>query len=154
MQITEKAIDKMIETTDASPKAIDQFWLNVESQSPLLSVYIASIDQAILTDDEYSQLLYITMIIVRCYLADEDTLPEIESADHLSDLEDRNWAVLDGQKGDFRTRITPFFDNYVEEDLLAFIEDMLVEDEDGVFTPIGREVIFVKSKSIVDWLYN
>lgn len=153
MQVTEKVIDELIEQTDASPTSIDQFWVQIESQAPALSTYVTSIDQSILTDDEYSQLLYITMIIVKCYLTDHDAITEVESTDDLSAIEDQNWVKLEARKGEFRSRIDIFFEGYKEEDLLAFVEDMLVEDEEDVFTPIGREVLFVKSKTLIDWLW-
>ena len=41
-----------------------------------------------------------------------------------------------------------------QEDLLAFVEDNLVEDEDSVVTKEGREPMFVALKSVIDVLTN
>ena len=50
-----------------------------------------------------------------------------------------------------RDRMTVFFDDSDQEDLLAFVEDALVEDdEDSVVTKEGREPIFVALKTVID----
>ena len=45
-----------------------------------------------------------------------------------------------------------FFENYQQEDLLAFVEDSLIDDEDEIVTKVGREPMFVALKSIIDCL--
>ena len=45
-----------------------------------------------------------------------------------------------------------FFEDYAQEDMLAFVEDNLVEDEDSTITKEGREPIFVALKSVIDVL--
>ena len=52
----------------------------------------------------------------------------------------------------FRDRMDIFFENYSQEDLLAFVEDNLVEDEDSLVTKEGREPMFVALKSVIDIL--
>jgi len=48
-----------------------------------------------------------------------------------------------------------FFKNYFQEDLLAFVEDSLIEEEEGLVTKVGREPMFVALKSIIDvWCDN
>ena len=50
----------------------------------------------------------------------------------------------------WRRRLDAFFKNYSEEDLLAFVEDILVEDEDQELTTVGKEIILICSKSLID----
>ena len=72
--------------------------------------------------------------------------------DQISQQEEKNWEVLHASKTkDFRDRVTPFFEDYFQEDLLAFVEDALVEDEDEdgeeVVTTDGRPALFVSLKT-------
>ena len=73
----------------------------------------------------------------------------------LENAEEQNWERLDGVTAKrFRDRMDIFFENYSQEDLLAFVEDNLVEDEDSVVTKEGREPMFVALKSVIDVLTN
>ena len=49
-----------------------------------------------------------------------------------------------------------FFQDYPQEDLLAFVEDSLIDDEenDTPISNIGRNVIFVSMKSFIDCLHQ
>ena len=40
--------------------------------------------------------------------------------------------------------------DYQQEDLLALVEDSIQADEEEMVTPIGKEIIFVACKSIID----
>ena len=65
--------------------------------------------------------------------------------------EEKNWELLDNiRELRFRDRMTVFFDNSDQEDLLAFVEDSLVDDEDSFITKEGREPMFVALKSVID----
>ena len=52
----------------------------------------------------------------------------------------------------FNEKIDPFFKDYPQEDLLAFVEDSLVQDEDSEITNEGRDYIFIALKTIIDSL--
>jgi hypothetical protein len=47
-----------------------------------------------------------------------------------------------------------FFDGYPQEDLLAFLEDSLQQDEENPVTGVGAELIAVTAKSIIDVLHD
>ena len=152
MQISEEAIDHLIETMDTSPDGVNRFWSHSQSQFPELSHYILNVDQDILTEDEYGQMLFIAMVILSAYksVGSKSQLPDVP--EKISKIEDQNWELLDNQRGDFRTKLNVFFDQYPEEDLLAFVEDLLVDDEVSEISQVGREVIFVKLKTVIDFL--
>lgn len=67
------------------------------------------------------------------------------------DEEETNWAVREGVK-EWSEAKDKYFENYSEEDLLAFTEDMLVEEEVRRLSDIGKEVIFITTKSYIDYL--
>jgi spore cortex formation protein SpoVR/YcgB (stage V sporulation) len=153
MQITEQAIDHLIETMDTSPEGINQFWRNFESSIPELTYYILNVDQSILTEAEYGQMVFAAMVVIEAFQSVEGEANFKEASEKISKIEDQNWSVLDTQKGDFREKLNIFFKDYPEEDLLAFVEDILIDDEASGMTPVGREVIFIKLKSVIDFLF-
>jgi hypothetical protein len=78
------------------------------------------------------------------------------SKNALEAAEEANWESLESVTAKrFRDRMTPFFEGYDQEDLLAFVEDSLTEDEEdteNVVTKEGREPMFVALKSVIDAL--
>jgi broad specificity phosphatase PhoE len=78
----------------------------------------------------------------------------------LSEAEEKNWELLEASPAKrFRERLDVLFAHSAQEDLLAFLEDMLAEpedDEDADTEPSlsreGREPMFVLLKSVVDCL--
>ena len=65
--------------------------------------------------------------------------------------EDQNWALRE-EVANVTEAIDQYFDGFVEEDLLAFVEDMLIIDEESEITELGREVIFITAKSYIDFI--
>ena len=66
--------------------------------------------------------------------------------------EEKNWDLLNSVTSKkFRERMDVFFKDYFQEDLLAFVEDALTEEEEELLvTKIGREPMFVALKSLID----
>ncbi|MFT5382917.1 MAG: hypothetical protein ACI81W_000313, partial [Saprospiraceae bacterium] len=64
------------------------------------------------------------------------------------------WEKLsENQSKGFRDKLDVFFENTSQEDLLAFVEDALVQDEeDDMISPEGREYVFITLKTIIDCL--
>lgn len=73
---------------------------------------------------------------------------EIELDSYL-DLEEQNWKIRTDASSWEDCKNT-FFQDYKEEDLLAFVEDMLATDEEQDLTEIGKELVFITSKSFID----
>ncbi|MFK8104727.1 MAG: hypothetical protein AB8G15_19570, partial [Saprospiraceae bacterium] len=74
----------------------------------------------------------------------------------LEEKEEDNWEKLENvPAGSFRDRLDVFFKDYPQEDLLAFAEDALVEEEEDSdinLTKEGKELMFVALKTIIDCL--
>ena len=153
MKITEQDIDHLIEKMDTSSRGINQFWSGVEASFPGLAHFILNADKKILTESEYGQMVFAAMVIVGAFMETDLAVNEEDLAEMIAQIEDQNWGVMDKQRGDFSAKLNVFFDNYQEEDLLAFVEDMLVDDETTDITPVGREVIFIKLKTVIDFLF-
>ncbi|MBL7817711.1 MAG: hypothetical protein JNL70_22075 [Saprospiraceae bacterium] len=148
MFITETIIDAVVgelESTDF------EYEIAVFSkQYPVLIEYWGAEDFALLTQDERELMLYLMLVLVKSVEKAKAKLPPL-SHKALENAEETNWERLDNVTAKrFRDRMDVFFDNYAQEDLLAFVEDNLVEDDDSVVTKEGREPIFVALKSVID----
>jgi hypothetical protein len=114
--------------------------------------YVFSEDFDLLTQEERELMLYLMLVIWQSILRDGGEVEPVSKL-ALEDAEERNWELLDTVKENrFRERITVFFDDSDQEDLLAFVEDSLVDDDDSTVTQEGREPIFVALKSVIDIL--
>ena len=124
-------------------------------KQPNILAYVISDEFKILTDTEREFLLYTTTVITTAILENE-TIPVVKQ-ETIGAMEESNWEIFQTQKGTFRERLDVFFENYPQEDLLAFVEDSLfVEDDetDEVMTKVGRDVIFIALRSIIDVLVS
>jgi hypothetical protein len=78
------------------------------------------------------------------------------SEDEIGEAEEKNYEILESSTAKkFRDRLDPFFEGYEQEELLAFAEEAVLEDEDdpdSVVTKEGREPIFITMKTLIDVL--
>ena len=99
-------------------------------------------------------MLYLVIVAWESMNEVESELPKVNEAG-IEILEDKNWGIFQEAKGrTFRDKLDALFENYEQEDLLAFVEDSLEEDVEQPLSPEGREVIFVSLKTIIDCLIN
>ncbi len=113
--------------------------------------YLTNEDSDTLNEDERTLLLFGATVIYQSVL-DERTIPGAISEEMIGQAEEENYALMP-EKGAFRDRLTPFFEDSEEEELLAFAEDLIVAeaDEDGI-TKEAREPMFIALKTVVDCL--
>ena len=147
--ISESEIDLISEQLDAD---VDQenFFKELATQQPVLLSFLVSDNLKVLTEEEHELLYFLAAIIWKSI---SKAHPESLLIDEniLGKAEEGNWELLEANvRGTFSERITPFFEKYPQEDLLAFIEDALVFDEESQVTNEGRVYIFVVLKTMVD----
>lgn len=155
--VSEDIIDEVIETLETMND--DQYEAKMEDFSaaqPVVLAWLFSDQFDLLTEDEKGFLQYLALI---AWLSFEKVNGPMEpiSEDELGDAEERNYEILEKSTAKkFRDRLDPFFKNTPQEDLLAFVEEAVMEEEDepdAIVTPAGREPIFVAVKSIIDvWM--
>ena len=145
--ITERQIDDII---DHLERQDDKEIIEEISQAqPALLSYILSEGFEMLTKDEHKIMIFLFLVI---YSAFGSELETIEPND-IEITEEKNWELFNETSGsEFQDKITPFFKDYDQEDLLAFVEDTLVDDDDNPVTDEGRAVIFIGMKTVVDCL--
>lgn len=151
MFISETVIDKVIlqlENADHD-KLVDAF---AEDQPEILA-YLLSEDSEMFSENEQELLMYLAIVIWQSVMAATPSTPLILT-NVIEEAEEKNWEIWDNSKGrTFRDRLNVFFDKTDQEDLLAFIEDSLVDDEDqDPITDEGREFLFMTLKTMVDCL--
>ncbi len=152
MFISETIIDQVVEALEEAD--FEQEITDFTDEYPVLIEYWGAEDFTLLTQDERELMLYLLLVLTKSVEQAQGELPPF-SDEALENAEERNWERLETVTSkQFRDRMDVFFDNYPQEDLLAFVEDNLVEDEDSVVTKEGREPIFVALKSVIDVLTN
>jgi hypothetical protein len=148
MFISETIIDSVVEALEQVD--FEQEIADFTEDYPVLIEYWGSEDFALLTQDEQELMLYVLLVLVKSVEKANGEVPPLSSED-LENAEEKNWERLETVTAKhFRDRMDVFFDKYPQEDLLAFVEDNLVEDEDSIVTKEGREPIFVALKSVID----
>jgi len=148
--ISENIIETVVEEIGASEENFTEALLEFNEEQPLLNAYILSENFDIFTQPEKEYFLFLTLVLFFSVKNKNGTLEEVK-ADVIGKAEEENWTMLSEVKSKkFKERMDVFFENYEQEDLLAFVEDSLIEDEDGIVSKVGREPMFVALKSIID----
>ena len=125
----------------------------LKDQQPILLSYILSENFDLLIQKEKDYLLYLTLVIWKSVQQVQARIELIET-EQIDETEEANWELLHSSTARrFKERLDAFFDNTSQEDLLAFVEDSLVEEEEEVFlTKEGKELLFIGLKTIIDCL--
>lgn len=151
--VTEDILDQIVERFDDSDAAYEQAVETMEREQPILLGYLFSEEFEAFTQDEKEYLLLLSTIIWTAVKEANSELPQVtEKA--IADAEEQNWVKLEGVTAQrFHERVDPFFENYAQEDLLAFVEDALMDDEeDPIVSKEAREAMFVTLKTVIDSL--
>ena len=155
--VSEDIIDNVIDELDNLDD--DQYERRMEQfsqEQPVLVAYLFNDDNFhLLNEEEKGYLQYLSLIIWwsnrRVNGASEPVSEEL-----IGMAEEKNYEILEGSAAKhFRDRLNPFFENTPQEDLLAFAEEAVLEDEDdpeSLVTKEGREPIFIALKTVVDVL--
>ncbi len=149
--IQEATIERILERIESG---MDDFSAEIQDfveAQPHLAAYLTNEDSDTLNEDERTLLLFGAIVIYQSVM-DERTIPGVISEEMVGQLEEENYALMP-EKGAFRERLTPFFEDSEEEELLAFAEDLIVTeaDEEGI-TKEAREPMFIALKTVVDCL--
>ena len=151
--VSEEVIDKITEQLDGSATIYEEAIEELREEQPAILAYLFNEELKVLTLKEKEYLLYLILVIWKSIEATvEESIAKV-SPDTFTQREEENWSIIDGQKKKhFRDKLDVFFDGYPQEDLLAFVEDALVEEEeeDDIVTSEGREALFVILKTVLD----
>ena len=152
--ISEAQIEATIAALDADKDAFAEAIEVFKEEQPVMFSFFFSENIKLLTQAEREFLFYLGVIVWKSIQNNWPyAIPEI-TEEQLGAAEEINWALLESTNSkNFNDRLNPFFENSPQEDLLAFIEDMLVPEEDNNdLSKEGREPLFIVLKSVIDCL--
>ncbi|MEI6410108.1 MAG: hypothetical protein WCR52_12035 [Bacteroidota bacterium] len=153
--VSEEVIDQQVDALDNYTD--EQYEKQMEAFSnaqPVVFSWLFSEHFDLLTEDEKGFMQYLALIIWNAIVKTNGGPTAPVSEDALGAAEERNYEILENSNAkNFRDRLNPFFDNTPQEELLAFAEEAVLEDEDeqdAIVTKEGRELIFIALKSMID----
>ncbi len=150
--ISEDIINPVIDEISDDEALYEERMLTFSEAQPFLLAFLLSEGFNVLEEEEKSLLFYLSMILYYSVLSEYPEMDIVE-LDQIQAVDEENWTVVDRSKFKSMKEIADhFFDGYAQEDLLAFVEDALGEDEEYQISNIGRNVIFVSMKSFIDVL--
>ncbi len=149
--ISEKYIEEVIELFDYEPNYL-QTLNEIQNLYPDLIYFIDQENHTLLTKEESTILEYLTIVIYQSVKIQLNKIPIIKAND-IELNEEKNWDTFNtATSKSFSKILDTFFDGYKQEDLLALIEDSIQQDDENPISSVGREIIFVACKSIIDAL--
>lgn len=151
--VSENTLDQIVERFDDSEAAYEKAIEDFEKAQPILLSYLFSEEFEAFMPDEKEYMLMLSTIIYTAVKEENDDIPMVDEK-VIADAEESNWAKLEDLSSKrFNERLDVFFQDYDQEDLLAFVEDALAEDEeDPIVTKEAREPMFVTLKTVIDCL--
>ncbi len=151
--ITENIIDGLMDKYENEAAYLEDLKKMAQQQQDLVA-FIDQENYTLLTIDEVALMEYLTVII---YSASKSATNKklIITGKQLEKCEEENWDIFNAtDTKNFSKILDRFFENYPQEDLLALVEDSLQPEDDSIVTPVGREIIFVACKSIIDTIHS
>jgi hypothetical protein len=148
--VSEEHIDQVLEELGEDPVRQQEALDSLRTAQPVVLSYLFTENFSAFLKQEKEYLLYLLLVIWESVNKSGATLSTVDE-EMLSQAEEANWDLLqqvDSKR--FRDRLDVFFKETKQEDLLAFVEDSLLDEEDGFVSKEGREPMFVILKSIID----
>ncbi|MEM9819916.1 MAG: hypothetical protein AAF985_02545 [Bacteroidota bacterium] len=150
--VAEAIIDGMIEQLEQQEQ--EAKIIQLEETQPAVLAYLLSENFQSFSEKERDYLFFLSLVVCLSVRSLHPTTDPISEA-QIDKAEVLNWDKLEGIKEKkLRDRWTPFFTDYPQEDLLAFVEDALEIDEEQEMSREVREIIFISMKSLIDALIN
>jgi hypothetical protein len=151
--IPENTIDSVINKYEDENAYLEDLKILGEQQPDLLS-FIDQENYSLLKNDEIALMEYLTVVIYSSVLHHLKKIIIIP-AKQLETAEEENWSLFNGADVKvFHKILDKAFLDYDQEDLLALVEDSIQTDEEDIISPIGKEIIFVACKSIIDTIHK
>ncbi len=148
--ISEYIIDEVAEEIGQSEDLRLNSLKRFQEEQGAVFAYFFSENLEAFTAGEKEYALFLALVIFKSVIRSSEEIPFV-SEQSFVEAEDANWEKLQNiTTRRFRERMDVFFKDYPQEDLLAFVEDSLIEDEETPITKEGREPLFVLLKTVID----
>lgn len=147
--ISEETIEHTLKEIETGKTDMDQALVRFKDSQPFFFQFLSTENFNLLKEEEFDHLLFILLTIFSSI--EEDVQSTAIEASRIEEVDEKNWSIFNSSKT-FNKAKDAFFESYRQEDLLAYVEDSLVEDEDDFMSQVGREVLFITAKSMIDCL--
>jgi hypothetical protein len=154
-EIKDTTIDAVIESLDTFDDIYDNYVKDFVKKQPIVASFLEA-EAGILNEQERDFLEYLALVIYKSIEKKYPKLPALSEGE-IGEAEEQNWAIEENATGKtFTERLNFFFEAYPQEDLLAFVEDSLIDDPDDpeanmeFITEEGRMPMFIALKTIID----
>ena len=147
--VPESMIDSYIEKYQ-DELSFQVAWQQMGEENNIILQFIHPDRLELLSEKEEGVMQFVACIL---YFSTREKLgkPPFIQGQLLEEKEDLNWELWNKHiKKSVSYALDVFFEEYPQEDLLAFVEDSLQPDEDSEISPAGAEIILVTAKSIID----
>lgn len=156
--VSEQVIEEAMAAFELSEKTEKTVKKTFQENQQMLYTYLFSDSFSFLKDGEKEIFLYLALLIYKSFNTVNPDLEAIAEAT-IGQYEEQNWEKWNDAKGKtFTDKLDTFFLNYPQEDLLALVEDSLIdeEEEDNYFnfTKEGKEIMIIGLKTLIDALHG
>ena len=152
MYFSEDIIDKIFEKEIESDKDPVLELEAIAADQPALIAYLGQENLELLTEEEFDYCAFLVTIIYKVY-SESGLEMMLIHPEQIDNAEEANWEKINASTGKkFSQRIDGLFQDFPQEDLLAFIEDALEADDLPIVTNEGREPMFIILKTVIDVL--
>lgn len=154
MTITSEQLDQALEYVNqqlSDETSSEALMGQMSEQQPLMLAYLMSGDEEEMEEEEMEYLLYLGTVIWKAFDLAHPGLGEVIEP-LLEEIEDKN-AELFSESGDeaddLMTTVENLMGDYTQPELLAFVSDALMDDEEGISEEAMGEAFFVL-KTVID----
>ncbi len=144
--VSEKDIDHILKELEQGSKSLDAIIEEFTKSQSFFIQFLSSESFSILKDHEFDLLIFL-LSVIHCASSMEEEIQAIK----IEELDEKNWTILNESKS-FKKAKDVYFQDYNQEDLLAFVEDSLVEVDGDNISLVGKELIFLTAKTLIDCL--
>jgi len=152
--ISESVIDEVLDLLDTDKDLYEKEFDYLTTEQLGLAQYLIDEEFNSLTSDEREGLIFLTVVIIASIHRATGGVPTL-TLDDLEKSEDENWSKVEHLPANqVSQRFDLLFQDYQQEDLLAFIEDSLVVEDGSFVTKEGKEPMFIVMKSVIDAFHD
>lgn len=150
--ISEQTINAVSEQLGSNELALEMQILSLSNEQPGIMQFLFQENYKVLTPEEHEYLLYIALVVYASVKKEAGEVTEVP-VENLEEQEDANWETWEQVKNrHLRDKNNAFFKDFLQEDLLAFVEDMVLDDEDSELSSVAQEICMVAGKTLIDCL--
>lgn len=150
--IQESTIERTLNRLESGREDFEVEFRDFAESQPDLAAFLTNEENTLLSEQEREILLFGALVIYES-VNDQLVTPAPCTQAMIGQAEEANYELMP-EKGAFRDRLTPLFEDSEEEELLAFAEDLIVADadEETTIAKDARAPMFVMLKTVVDVL--